>query len=85
MPVAAETFGAWGRQGWKLIKEIGKRVCEITGEKRSTFFLFQGISMAIQRGNAACIIGTTPDSEGLEEVFDFIGHSLPEDHSPEEL
>ena len=30
--------------------------------------------MAIQRGNAACIVGTAPVSEGMEEVFDFVEH-----------
>ena len=45
---------------------------EETGEKRSTFFLFQSISIAIQRGNASCILGTVPHSEGLEEIFEFV-------------
>ena len=75
MPVAVETFGAWGSQGLKLIKEIGRKICDITGEKRSTFFLLQNILMAIQRGNAACIIGTVPVSEGLDEVFEFVEHN----------
>ena len=61
--------------GRKLIKEIGKRVQEVTGEKRSTFYLFQSISIAIQRGNAACVLGTAPSSEGLEEVCEFVDHS----------
>ena len=74
VPVAVETFGAWGPQGLKLIKDIGKRICEVSGEKRSTFFLLQNIYMAIQRGNAACIVGTAPVSEGMEEVFDFVEH-----------
>ena len=43
-----------------------------TGEKRSSFYLFQNISIAIQRGNASCVLGTIPHSEGLEEIFDFV-------------
>ena len=74
-PIAVETFGAWGPQGRKLIKEIGKRVQEVTKEKRSTSYLFQSISIAIQRGNAACVLGTAPSSEGLDEVFEFVDHS----------
>ena len=65
-------FGAWGSEGHKLIKEIGNKIKEVTGENRSTFFLTQAISMAIQRGNSACILGTIPNSEGLDEIFDFI-------------
>ena len=42
---------------------------------RSTDFLFQQISIALQRGNASCVIGTVPHSEGLEEIFDFVSYS----------
>ena len=75
IPVAAETFGSWGSDGHKLVKEIGKKVMEETGEKRSSFYLFQSISMAIQRGNASCVLGTVPRSEGLEEIFEFVTNS----------
>ena len=75
MPVAVETFGACGSQGLNLIKEIGKRISEVTGEKRSTFYLLQNISMAIQRGNTSCVIGTVTVSEGLDEVFEFVDDS----------
>ena len=48
---------------------------EVTGEKRSTFFLSQSISVSIQCGNTACIIGTDPSSGGLEEIFDYVSHT----------
>ena len=57
------------------MKEIGRKIREVTGEKRSTFFLLQNISMAIQRGNTSCVIWTVPVSEGLEEVFEFVEHT----------
>ena len=75
VPIATETHGAWGLQGLKFIKEIGMKIREITHEKRSTFFLIQIILIAIQRGNAACVLGTAPSSESLEEVLDFVEHS----------
>ena len=68
-PIAVKIFGSWGRQGHSLVKEIGQKLCEITGDKKSTFYLFQRISMAIQRGNAASILGTVPSSSNLKEVF----------------
>ena len=34
--------------------------------------------IAIQRGNAACIIGTAPTSEGLDEIFDYVEHETTE-------
>ena len=72
VPVAIESMGSWGTIGHKLVKEIGKKVMEATGETRSTEFLFQAISIALQRGNASCVIGTVPHSEGLEEIFEFV-------------
>ena len=69
VPVAVETFGAWGPEGACLIKSIGKKIQDQTGEKRSTFYLFQSISMAIQRGNAVSVLGTTKPGEKLNEIF----------------
>ena len=84
IPVVVETYGAWGPQGLKLIKDIGRKIRDVTGEKRSTFFLSQSISIAIQKGNAACLMGTVPNSEGLEGVFDFVDHSPDEATQDEE-
>ena len=43
-----------------------------TGEKLSTFYLFQRISIAIQRGNAQCVQGCVKDrSSGLKGLFNF--------------
>ena len=72
VPVGAETYGAFGPEGLKLLKKIGSKICDATGENRSTSFLLQSISLAIQRGNAACVIGTVPTSEGLEGLFEFV-------------
>ena len=52
-----------------MIKSIGKKIQDQTGEKRSTFYLFQSISMAIQRGNAVSVLGTTKPGEKLNEIF----------------
>ena len=51
VPVATETLGTWGKVGLKFLKDLGKRIIEATGEKRSTCYLFQTLSMAVQRGN----------------------------------
>ena len=48
-----------------------ENVMEETGERKSTFFLTQSISIALQRGNSSCVLGTVPHSEGLEEIFEF--------------
>lgn len=68
-PVAVETLGPWGPQGLRFIQEIGDKIQEVTGDRRSSSFLFQRISIAVQRGNAASICGTFPSSQALDEVF----------------
>ena len=75
VPVGIETLGAWGTEGHKLVKQIGEKVAEETGEKRATSYLFQQISIAIQRGNSSCILGTVPHSRGWEEIFEFVSTS----------
>ena len=72
VPVGVETYGAYGPQGIKLVKQIGKKIQDATGEKLSTFYLFQRISIAIQKGNAQCVTGCVKDrSSGLEGIFNF--------------
>ena len=68
-PVAIETFGPWAPMGIKLIKEVGRKICDLTGEKRSTSYLLQSISIAIQRGNAASVMGTVYNDRNLEEIY----------------
>ena len=55
--------------GLKFIKEIGSRIADAKGDKRSTSFLFQSIGIAIQRGNAASIAGTVPSAKQLDELY----------------
>jgi hypothetical protein len=57
IPFSVETLGPWS--------------CEIV-HKRSAFFT-QRISLAIQRGNSAAVMGTLLGSSYLEEVFCVIG------------
>jgi hypothetical protein len=67
--VAIETFGLWAPMGLKLIKEVGKKIGDLTGEKRSTSYLLQSISIAIQHGNAASVMGTVYNDRKLEEIY----------------
>ena len=69
LPIASETMGSWGPIALKFIKELGGRIAERTGEPRSTSYLFQSLSMVIQRGNAASVIGSLPQNKKLEEIF----------------
>ncbi|XP_021962574.1 uncharacterized protein LOC110858198 [Folsomia candida] len=69
VPVAVETTGVWGKEGLSLIKEIGTRITALTDEKRATNFLIQRISIAVQRGNVAAILGSLPAGRELDKVF----------------
>ena len=53
----------------KFMKDLGSRVSEATGEKRAKSFLFQSLSMNLQRGNALCVMGTVAHHRKLEEIY----------------
>jgi len=55
-PIAAETLGAPGDEALTFLRDLGQRIAVATAEPRSFQFLMQRISVAVQRGNAACIV-----------------------------
>ena len=69
VPLGFETIGAWGSTCLKTVKELGNLIKKKTGETRSGAFLMQRLSVAIQRGNAAAILGSAPRCRPLEEIF----------------
>ena len=60
VPIANETFGSWGTLSLHFIRPIGDRIVARTGNKRATYDLLQNISMTVQKGNIASILGTPP-------------------------
>ena len=60
-PIAIETAGVWNSQAREFIKELGKRIITVTGEVRETSYIFQQISVAIQRGNMLSFMGSFTD------------------------
>jgi hypothetical protein len=69
VPFAVETLGPFGEEALALVKDLGKRLIESSGEPRSCAYLIQRISIAIQRGNAASILATVPTSSKFQEIF----------------
>jgi len=57
-PVAIEMDGTWHHQAVELVKEIGKRTTNITGDETETSYLFQQMSITLQRGNAVSFQST---------------------------
>ena len=58
VPIAFETFGPVNSSGEDFVNEIGKRIRAITGDVREVQFLWQRLSIAVQRYNAVCLNGT---------------------------
>jgi len=50
--------GTWHEMAIELTQEIGRRITTITEDIRETTFLFQRLSMALQRGNAVSFHNT---------------------------
>jgi len=51
-PVAIETGSTWNHWAVELVQEIGRQATLITGKPRESIFLFQQLSLPLQRGNA---------------------------------
>ena len=51
-PIAFETFGPLNQVGTDFISALGNRISSNTDDPRETYFLFQRLSVAIQRFDA---------------------------------
>ena len=58
MPVAIESLGTFSVRTLKFIRDLGRRIALQSGDPIATTYLIQCLAVAIQRGNAASIIGT---------------------------
>ena len=53
--VAFETFGSLNSSGFDFLCEVGRRLSVVSGDARETSFLFQRLSILIQRFNSVLI------------------------------
>ena len=58
IPLAFETFGPINSKGLVFFNQLGRRLAASTGDMRETAFLFQRLSLTIQRFNAICFNGS---------------------------
>ena len=66
VPIACETLGPISVGAVEFLSELGRRITLVTGDPRETSYLFQRISVLIQRFNCICFQGsfvTPPDTE----------------------
>ena len=55
-PIAVETMGVYGESTGAILRAIGRRLVEVTGEPREVNWFRQNLVIAIQRGNAFSIL-----------------------------
>ena len=69
-PFGVETLGPFGPSAHLIFCEISKRLVDASRVQRAGLFFGQRISIAIQRGNAASLLGTFPVDINADEFFD---------------
>jgi len=50
--------GTWNQSAIELMQEIGRHITAVTEDTRETVFLFQRLSIALQRRNAVVFLAT---------------------------
>jgi len=60
VPVAIET---WNNRAVKLVQELHRRMTGVTEDTRETTYLFQRLSVALQRGNASPSTALSPPNK----------------------
>jgi hypothetical protein len=61
VPLACEVTGVWCSEAVDFLKDLGGRISVVTGDRRETSFLFQRLSIMLQKGNATCVLGCLPN------------------------
>ena len=67
-PIAFETLGVAGKSTEAFLKDLGRRIEAASGDRRASEFLLQRISIEIQRGNSAAVMGTLPTGPDLAGI-----------------
>ena len=60
IPIAVETLGPFCQEGRNFLEDVGKRLSMTSGDPRETSFLFQRLSVTVQRFNAICFFNSFP-------------------------
>jgi len=58
VPVAIESAGTWNHQAVELVQELGRRMTAVTEDTREATYLFQRMSVALQRDNVVSFHST---------------------------
>jgi len=55
VPIAVESHGPINRDALQFLSKLGRRLVEMTGDVRASSFLFQRISVVMQRFNSVLL------------------------------
>jgi hypothetical protein len=58
VPIAIESHGVFSSKASSFLTDLGRRISVVTADMRETSFLFQRLSIALQRFNAVCVRDT---------------------------
>ena len=67
MAIFIETLGPWNIEGLAFVRELGRRISQVTGDPRETTYLLQRLSVAVQLGNVASFVGSLPTREDVDQ------------------
>lgn len=67
VPIAIETLGPLNASGLCLLKSIGKRLTQASGDPRETMFLLQRISICLQRYNSLSLLSSFGDLSASDQ------------------
>ena len=67
--MALEVQGHLGESSEIFITRLCEMLCRSHDNQRAGSFLKQWISLALQIGDAACVVGTVSDRDAFEEVY----------------
>ena len=62
-PIAVETLGVLNSSARLLLNDLGRRITNISGEARELSFLFQRVSVLVQRFNAILLHDCLPAAD----------------------
>ena len=69
LPLALESFGGWGKLALTFFRKLGRLIAQRSGRPESleTRYMFQSMSVALQRGNAIMIQERAPEFVRIAE------------------
>ena len=69
VPIAVETLGPMNKAGLQFLSELGRRISQESGDHRESAFVFQRLSMTVQRFNAVAVQETFATDTPLRMTF----------------